>query len=80
MIWKLVMADLRRLHPHATFHTIPKNPTVSIIKNTRAQAMENGVYRAVETVPTVNVANNDMRPFFFDLEWLIVLVVVSIAS
>jgi hypothetical protein len=57
------MADLRRLHPHSTLHTIPKNPSISIIKNTRAQATGSDVYRAIETMPTVSTSDNDPRPF-----------------
>lgn len=64
MIWELVMADLHQLHPHSALHTILKNPSISIIKNMLAQATGNVVYHAVETVPTVNVANNDPRPFY----------------
>ncbi|KAG2765643.1 hypothetical protein Pcac1_g22858 [Phytophthora cactorum] len=63
LIWERVMASLREAHPDDALNTIPRLPSISIIKYTRAQATGSDAFRAIESVPTRNVAEDDRRPF-----------------
>ncbi|KAG3118671.1 hypothetical protein PI124_g4084 [Phytophthora idaei] len=68
MMWERVMASLREAYPEETLSTIPRLPSISIIKYTRAQATGSDAFRAIESIPTRNVAADDPRPFF-SLVW-----------
>ncbi|KAG3232845.1 hypothetical protein PI124_g22077 [Phytophthora idaei] len=57
------MASLREAHPDDALNMIPRLPSISIIKYTRAQATGSDAFRAIENVPTRNVAEDDRRPF-----------------
>ncbi|KAG3233090.1 hypothetical protein PI124_g21835 [Phytophthora idaei] len=59
LIWERVMASLREAHPDDAPNTIPRLPSISIIKYTRAQATSSDAFRAIESVPTRNVAEDD---------------------
>ncbi|RAW24261.1 hypothetical protein PC110_g19309 [Phytophthora cactorum] len=63
MVWELVMASLREAYPEETLSTIPRLPSITIIKYTRTQATGSDAFRAIESIPTRNVAADDSRPF-----------------
>ncbi|KAG4238144.1 hypothetical protein PC116_g13785 [Phytophthora cactorum] len=68
MVWERVMASLREAYPEETLSTIPQLPSISIIKYTRTQATGSDAFRAIESIPTRNIAADDPRPFF-SLVW-----------
>ncbi|KAE9191822.1 hypothetical protein PF004_g21497 [Phytophthora fragariae] len=63
LIWVRVMHSFREAYPRATLNTIPRLPSISIVKYTRTQATGSDAFRAIESVPTRNVAEDDTRPF-----------------
>ncbi|RLN89199.1 hypothetical protein BBJ28_00025969 [Nothophytophthora sp. Chile5] len=63
MVWEHVMTSLREANPDTTLSTISRLPSISIIKYARAQATGSDAFRAIESVPTRNVAEDDPRPF-----------------
>ncbi|KAG3200642.1 hypothetical protein PC128_g4458 [Phytophthora cactorum] len=63
MMWERVMASLREAYPEETLSTIPRLPSISIIKYTRTQATGSDAFRAIESIPTRNIAADDPRPF-----------------
>uniref|UniRef100_H3GZT0 MULE transposase domain-containing protein n=1 Tax=Phytophthora ramorum TaxID=164328 RepID=H3GZT0_PHYRM len=63
LVWEQVMASLHEAHPNATLQTIARLPSIAIIKYARTQATGSDAFRAIESSPTRNVAENDPRPF-----------------
>ncbi|GMF14704.1 unnamed protein product [Phytophthora fragariaefolia] len=63
LVWERVMASLPEAYPTATLNTIPRLPSISIVKYTRTQAIGSDAFRAIESVPIRNVSEDDRRPF-----------------
>ncbi|OWZ21461.1 hypothetical protein PHMEG_0003999 [Phytophthora megakarya] len=63
LVWEQVVTSLHEAHPKATLRTIARLPSIAIIKYARIQATGRDAFRAIESTPTRNVAENDPRPF-----------------
>ncbi|KAG3013944.1 hypothetical protein PC123_g12305 [Phytophthora cactorum] len=63
MVWERVMASLPEAYPEEALSTIPRLPSISIIKYTRTQSTGSDAFRAIEGIPTRNVPADDPRPF-----------------
>ncbi|KAE8878915.1 hypothetical protein PF005_g22227 [Phytophthora fragariae] len=63
LIWERVMASFREAYPTATLNTIPRLPSISIVNYSMTPATGGDAFRAIESVPTGNVVEDDRRHF-----------------
>ncbi|KAF4035939.1 hypothetical protein GN244_ATG12026 [Phytophthora infestans] len=63
MVWERTMSSMREAYPGAIRNTIGRVPVISIVKYTRSQVTGSDAFRAIESAPTRNVAQDDPRPF-----------------
>ncbi|KAJ0399314.1 hypothetical protein P43SY_000153 [Pythium insidiosum] len=57
------MDDINDAYPGVPLRRIPKQPGMTIVKNTRTSAVGHDLFRVIEKPPTCNVSAIDERPF-----------------